>query len=295
MRDLAFMDLLQNRRVPFVVRLLGGRFHIVLRALPRLLRGQVVRRMRGATAVLAETEEQCRYLSGELGNAVDVRWIPNHLSGADVNDLRGWRPPKDCVNIAFVGAMCEEKGVGRILEVASALRADPRLRFHLIGSELAEGYVETLRARASQLGIDGRVRFHGALDRRGVGRCLAEAHLFLFPSTWKGEGQPGALIEAMCAGAVPIAYDWRGVSEVVTHGWDGWLAPPGDIVALTDGVRMLADDWRRLAGMSERAQRTARERFGERAAWSVYQEVLPAGALPGSAGRTELPSPWRTS
>jgi len=53
---------------------------------------------------------------------------------------------------------------------------------------------------------------------------------------------PTSLIEAAACGRAIIASDIRGCREVITHGENGLLTPPGNAAALADAIEQLAND-----------------------------------------------------
>jgi glycosyltransferase involved in cell wall biosynthesis len=94
-------------------------------------------------------------------------------------------------------------------------------------------------------------------------RAIYDTHgFFLFPSFFEGFGK--AFLEAMSRGLVVIASDVGGMHDVIRHGENGVLVPPGDAEVLADAVQGI--DIERAARMSGAAARTAREYTWERVA-----------------------------
>jgi len=90
-----------------------------------------------------------------------------------------------------------------------------------------------------------------------------DAHgVFLFPSYVEGFGK--VFLEAMTRGLCVIASDTSGARDVIAHGRDGVLVPPGDAEAMTDAVRAI--DLQRATVMSAAAVARARQYTWERAA-----------------------------
>ena len=54
----------------------------------------------------------------------------------------------------------------------------------------------------------------------------------MFPTTWKGEGFPGVIIDAYAAGLPVIATDWNLNKEIICEGENGFIIPPNDVQAL---------------------------------------------------------------
>lgn len=100
---------------------------------------------------------------------------------------------------------------------------------------------EALRRLARQLGLDGRVRFLGTLDRAQVLVLMRQAVALVHPSLHDSGGYVCA--EALAAGLPVCALDWGGAGELVPSRC-GCLVPPTDqrrtVAALAAGLRDLA-------------------------------------------------------
>jgi len=107
-------------------------------------------------------------------------------------------------------------------------------------------------------------------------RDVYDAHgVFLFPSFFEGFGK--AFLEAMSRGLCVIASDAGGMHDVITHGVDGVLVPPGDAEAIADAVRALTPE--RAASMSVAAAQTARRYTWDRVARETaafYRRLMEA-------------------
>ena len=87
-------------------------------------------------------------------------------------------------------------------------------------------------------------RVHIVMGRNDIPDLHALADVFVMPSLW--EGLPMALLEAMVAGKAIVASATAGIPEAIENGHEGILVPPGDLDALTVGIRtMLTDPCRR--------------------------------------------------
>ncbi len=102
--------------------------------------------------------------------------------------------------VLYVGRLGYRKGLFRLLDAFARLPPD-------IGRELilaGEGPLETaLRRRAAALGIAGRVRFAGFLDRMGVRSELRDAACFVNPADY--ETGPLTVLEAMACGTPVVS------------------------------------------------------------------------------------------
>jgi glycosyltransferase involved in cell wall biosynthesis len=163
--------------------------------------------------------------------------IPNGV------DLRLFHPPERArpettgsIRCLAVARLIERKGLGDLIRAFGLL---PRGRFSLqiVGDGPDEG---VLRDLVSSLGLGGEVNFLGSLDRRTVAERYRDADLFTLPSSAEAFGNVFA--EALASGLPIIGSTVGGIPELVEHGTNGLLVPPGNPEALAQAIRYIADD-----------------------------------------------------
>lgn len=137
-----------------------------------------------------------------------------------------------------------------LASMASCGRPDVVLACAGVGPE-----EESLRARASALGIAHRVRWLGW--RRDVPVLIRAAAALLLPS--EREGLPRCVMEACCLERPVIGTRIRGTEELVSDA-NGVLVEVGDIEAIAAAIRRIVDDPADAADMG-RAGRRAMEPF----------------------------------
>lgn len=185
--------------------------------------------------------------------------------------------PDDLV-VGTLGRLDEpKKGLQFFIDAAAAVAARvPRARFVVAGDGPARADLE---ARAARAGLGDRLRFAG--ERRDVPRLLSAYDLFVQPSLWEGFGL--TLVEAMAVGKPVVATRVGGIPEIVRHGRDGVLVPPGDVAALAGAIVELLDDPARRSAFAAEGRHRARTEFhidrlvGETAA--LYRDALARHAL----------------
>jgi glycosyltransferase involved in cell wall biosynthesis len=127
-------------------------------------------------------------------------------------------------------------------------------RLEVVGSlAMAPGYVKRIRRQMERVGMSAQVNLSGALDDTALAARLVHSHLLVVPSSYEGFGI--VYLEGMGAGLPAIASTAGAAWEIVSHGQDGFLAPPGDSAALAGYIHTLIQDRERLAQMSLAAQR----------------------------------------
>ncbi len=188
--------------------------------------------------------------------------VPN---GVDT-DRFAFAPHAGRRGLLYVGRLGYRKGLPRLLDAFARLRPQgslPELELTLAG----EGPLEPLlRRRARELGIAGRVRFAGFLDRDGVRAELQAAAVFVNPADY--ETGPLTLLEAMACGA-PVVTTPTGLALEMGLGAPLRMAH-AEPVALAAAIRdVLADP----EGAAARA-RAARARVVASFGWERVVDAL---------------------
>ncbi len=183
------------------------------------------------------------------------------------------RPPV----LGSIGRLRPQKGYPHLLEAFRLILAEyPGATLEIVGQGPLRSELED---HCRRLGIDGAVRFLGAVPHCQIPERLDRWDLFLLSSVWEGFGI--VLIEAMARGLPTVATRVEGVAEVVEEGVTGLLVPPAEPASLARAaVQLLGDAGRRVAlGQAgrERALRLfSMERFVERTI-AVYDDLRGEG------------------
>jgi glycosyltransferase involved in cell wall biosynthesis len=162
-----------------------------------------------------------------------------------VEPASAWRDfSQRSIDLAFVGRLTEYKKPERFIAVAAAVaKALPRMRAVVVG----EGPdAAALKSLARELGIESNVEFLG--KRADVNELLAASRAFVLTSRW--EGLSIAMLEAMCAGAVPVVANVGDLSDFIQDGVNGFIVAQEDVAAYSrEAIRLLSSDalWRRYS------------------------------------------------
>jgi N-acetyl-alpha-D-glucosaminyl L-malate synthase BshA len=142
------------------------------------------------------------------------------------------------------------KRVLDVVEIFALVREKVRAKLVLMGDGPERGGAEWLVRRK---GLCRDVHFLGKQDQ--VQEKLGQADLFLLPSDLESFGL--AALEAMACEVPVIATNVGGLPEVVTHGVEGFLVPPRDVVAAAQyALELLASPERRRE-MGKQARKKA--------------------------------------
>ena len=182
----------------------------------------------------------------------------------------------DAIVIGVVAQLIRRKGHRHLFDALKALHPErPRLRVLLFGQGPLRGDLE---ARAARDGLASIVRFVGFRD--DLPRWMAGLDVLAHPADREGLGI--ALLQAQAAGVPVVASRAGGMPEAVEDGVTGLLVAPGDVPALADALRRLADDPALRESMGAAARARVLERFSVDAMvegnLAVYREALCARA-----------------
>ncbi len=206
--------------------------------------------LRSSAAVITASDDGRDSLIA-LGVRPDrVHVVPNPFSpwAGSLGERRVDLPPEP--RVVTVARLEPIKGVDVALEAAGRL-GDVPFAWDIVGSGPDEA---TLRRRAGELALDGRVRFLGFVD--DLAPVLERSDVFLLAS--RVEGVPIAMLEAMAAGlAIVATRSGTGVVEALKDD-AGVLVPPDDPGALAEALRAVLSDAPRLRALGAAARARAR-------------------------------------
>ncbi|MGO8761881.1 MAG: glycosyltransferase family 4 protein [Desulfobaccales bacterium] len=157
--------------------------------------------------------------------------------------------------LIFVGNLIPRKELHTLLAALASLPRDD-WRLTVAGSlESNAAYVGAIRRQIKDAGLESRVSLLGALPARELAARCAASHLMAVPSSYEGFGI--VYLEGMHFGLPAIAGTAGAAKELIRHGHNGFLAPPGDAAALAHAINLLMEDRELLKRMSLTAHRSA--------------------------------------
>lgn len=182
-----------------------------------------------ATDVICCSEYMAKEITGLFGiSRRKTHVIPNGVDLANLGVPRQLVPGEKesrpgAKTILFIGRLVPEKGVQVLLEAFSRLLPQfSDIKLLVGGAGPFEGYLKT---KADDLVPAGKVEFLGFLNEVERNQLLKQSDVAVFPSLYEPFGI--VALEAMAAQIPVIVSDTGGLSEVVSHGIDGYKVPPG--------------------------------------------------------------------
>ena len=161
--------------------------------------------------------------------------------------LPGKSPRHGPLRIGLIG-LGEHKGAHILIQALRQL-VDCNLQVRIYGRQ---GDSPAYAARLQDM-ADSRVEFCGTFPNEEIGAILADLDILAVPSIWF-ENAPLVVYSAQAAGRPVIASDVPGISELISHGDNGWLFPAGDYNRMAELLAELANDREQIARLSGNAR-----------------------------------------
>jgi glycosyltransferase involved in cell wall biosynthesis len=210
-------------------------------------------------------------VSGEIASAA-ARWrtvsrdklevVANGIPTDDLPDLPSPEAvraslgiPATAPVVGTVGRLAEIKKQDVLIRAVGGLRPRlPGVRLVLVGDGPERPRLEAL---AHESGLGDRVHFVGYQPCPAAFLRMMD----VFSLTSRSEGFPVSLLEAWLAGRPVVCPAVGGIPEVVTHGINGLLFPPGDDAALVEGLASVLGDGGLARRLGEAGRSAVRERY----------------------------------
>lgn len=283
LRDLALVRALRPRVSRLVVHIHQGSFGMATAGWTRApVRGALLRDVDRFVFIARTLADWAPWIPPER-----LRIVPNppgegaRFSPEEVRALRASRSGADPFRILFLANPLPDKGHLRLLRSLPRVRAGldgaRKLEVHVVGAWPSARKRRAYEGRVREMGFSEAVRVHGAVtDRAAVRRLLGRAHVLAFPSTYREEGAPLAVIEALGAGTPVVASAHGALPEMVVHESSGLVLDPPRPEDLADALLRLADAdaWR---SFSERARERYEERYAPEAVRATFLRALLDG------------------
>ena len=191
------------------------------------------------------TENIVREAYGKEDDSFEV--IYNGLDSNTVVPVNREHKTKNKDFVLYTGLFISRKGIEDILKVAKILN---NINFVLVGTGPLYNKYKSMR---DMLGLDN-VLMTGKISRYELLKKYSEAKIFLFPTYY--DDCPMSILECMLSGLPILSTEVGGIPELISHGVEGILVPPGDIDAMVMWIQRLMED----EDLRERLAKAAKEK-----------------------------------
>ena len=170
------------------------------------------------------------------------------------------------VRVGCVANLRTVKNIDGLMRAAkTALERFPRLVFEVAGEGEQREELERLH---NKLGLGDRFVFRGSVT--DVAEFLRKVDIAVLPS--HSEGMSNSLLEYMSAGRAVIATSVGANPELIRHGKDGLIVPPGDESSLVEAIGQLLANPVRAAGYGASARKRVEAEYSRAAMCRRFEE-----------------------
>lgn len=183
------------------------------------------------------------FMKKEIQNLFGVPYdkvavIPNGIAVDKFNDVekdlefrRNYAADNEKI-LFFAGRLVPEKGIQVLFEAFKKVKAYYNdVKIVIAGSG---AYMDELRQKAYDLGINQHVYFTGRLGDVEITKMYKCIDVAVFPSTYEPFGI--VALEGMLSGNPTVVSDAGGLDEIVRHGIDGMKSYAGNANSLADSI-----------------------------------------------------------
>ncbi len=195
-----------------------------------------------ARAIVTETDYAARFLRARFPHRADR--VHRIYNGLDLGEFGradfSATPPL----IVAVGRLIPKKGFNDLIRACVLLaQRGKSFRCEIVG----EGPLENeLRRQIDELGLQDNAVLSGAQPQSQLRQRLAAANVFVLPSVIDPDGGmdnlPTVIMEAMATGLPVVSTNIGGIPEMVIENETGFLAQPGDAMAMADAIERVISD-----------------------------------------------------
>jgi glycosyltransferase involved in cell wall biosynthesis len=182
--------------------------------------------------------------------------------------------------VLYLGRLADHKGVDDLVKAAALLRdAGVRFSVTIAGAGEERGRLEALIRSES---LSNLVTMPGPVFGQAKDELWRTADVFVMPTRAK-EGMPYSLLEAMSAGAVPVACCQGGMADAMQEGINSLAVPTHDPGAIAAAITRLSGDRELLARLARAGRQRIVEEFSvarlARDFSALYSRVLSGIAI----------------
>lgn len=231
----------------------GGSFDEEIKSLPGILK----RLFLVSTNCIVATYPQTKKLQKGLQDLKfsNVKYFPNPRF---INNYKAEVKFQDVFRIIFLSKIRETKGPLLLINALERVReGNPRIKIYLdfyglIDDSFKDKFLNSLSVNAYN-------KYNGLIQPDEVQSIISQYNLFVLPTFYKGEGVPGALLEAMMTGIPIITTDFTGVEELITNNENGFVIQQNNQDELVLAINTLIREEHLRKKFSERVKLKAQE------------------------------------
>ena len=194
-----------------------------------------------ATVIIAVSREIKDYVSQYVTNPDKIQVIPNGVNPQRFSSTLSARntPSSEQFTIGFVGSLKPWHGLPILIDAFARFHPHhPQTRLLIVGDGTER---DRLLTDIATRNLESAVHLTGAVPPETVPHWLAQMDVAVapYPASEDFYFSPLKVYEYMAAGLPVVASNIGQIAEIIDHGVNGLLAPPGDATALAEALEQL--------------------------------------------------------
>lgn len=183
----------------------------------------------------------------------------------------------DKFRICFISNYEQSKGWKEILKCAVRLKngaESNKFEIVMAGKWRCKNDEEYAKSFISKNKLENVVKIHNIVTGHEKVELLQSSNLFLMPTSYRYEGQPWAIIEAMACG-LPVITSPKGcIAETVLNGQNGFIVKHDDTEKIYDYITLYLKDRLKAEEMGYRSRELAIDKFSQNVFLANLQRIL---------------------
>lgn len=205
-------------------------------------------------AILVETDIMKREL--EIRGITNVRKLKNFKRLTPIEPSRVAKVEKP-VQLCYFSRVTKMKGIADAVRVVNRINKDEIRCILDIYGPVTDGYDEEFELLKKEFGE--RIAYKGKINPSDSVNTIAKYDIQLFPTHYKTEGIPGAILDSYFAGVPVVAARWNSFSDIIIEGQTGNGFEINDVDDFYLVLDKLIKDKEKIQKMKYRALKEAKE------------------------------------
>lgn len=267
-RDIAFILISKTFSKKIIIHLRGGYFKDFFSHSSKLKKLLIKFSLEKCDRFIV-LGKSLKYIFEEFTDKNNISVVSNGVDTEFFRPLKNKPPNNEEINVVFISNLDEKKGWKEIVECAKNIKFNHKsiyknIKFTIAGKWQDDKHKTHINKLLKDYGIDNIVEFIGPVDKTKKFEILSKADIFMMPTSYKYEGQPWVIIEAMAMRLPIITSDKGCISETVVNNLNGYIIKHNDIEGLTDALINLVRDGVIRQKMGEESRKRALNLFSEK-------------------------------
>ena len=182
---------------------------------------------------------------------------------------------KDCIKplkVVFLSRIIKEKGYPLIFEILQEFKNDQ------LSDIIDVSFYGSIR-ETEKIDFENNIekfsncQYKGILPPNEIPQVLANFDVLILPTTYQGEGLPGAIIDAYMAGIPVLVNNWMEISTFINQGKTGYFVDNNNVKDYSAILKDLQSNSQTLKHLKLNARKEYEEKYHHENIWNTLNMV----------------------